>query len=115
MQQVGRVHVLETFQALVDNVLLVDIFEDIGANNSMKVRIHEVKNQVDVAVILRPDHVLQTNDVLVPGQFLEKDDLTEGALGVCCVLERIKVLFQRHDFFRPLINRLPHNAVSSLP
>ena len=80
----------------------------------MQVRIHEVKNQVDVAVIFSPHHILQTNNVFVPGQLLQEDDFTEGALGVCCVLESIEVLLQRNNFLRPLVNRLPHYTISSL-
>ena len=44
MQQVGRVHEFQTLQVLVDDVLLVDVFQNVGSDNSMQVSIHEVKN-----------------------------------------------------------------------
>ena len=35
VKEIGRVEVLETLQALVDYVLFVDVFEDIGSDYSM--------------------------------------------------------------------------------
>jgi hypothetical protein len=69
----------------------VDVFEDIRANHCVQVRIHEVEHQVYVPIVLRPDHVLQPDYVLVARQFLQEDDLAERALGVCCVLESVEV------------------------
>lgn len=114
MEQVGGMHVLEAFQALVNNVLLVNIFQDIGSDHCVQVGVHKVEYQVDVAIILGSHHILQSNNVFVAGQFLQEDDLTEGALGVCCVLEGIEVLFERHNLLGPLVNSFPHDTVSSL-
>ena len=44
VQQVGRVHILETLQHLVDDVLLVDVLKDVGPDNSMHICVHEVED-----------------------------------------------------------------------
>ncbi len=44
VEQVSRVHVLQTFEHLVDNVLLVDVLQYVGADHSMKICVHEVKH-----------------------------------------------------------------------
>ena len=86
-------HVLQALEDLVHNILLVDVFEDVGSDNGMEIGIHEVKDEVDVSVVFRPDDILEPNDVFVASQFLQKDDLSECALGVCGVLKCIEVLF----------------------
>jgi len=92
----------------------VDVFEDVGSDDGVEVSVHEVEHQVDVSVIFRPDHILKTNDVLVSGEFLKENDLSEGALGIGGVLERVKVLLECNDFLGTLVNRLPYNTISTL-
>jgi hypothetical protein len=108
------VHVLEAFEYLVDNVLLVDVLENVGADDRVQVCVHEVEDQVDVSVVLGADHVLQPDDVLVPSQLLQEDDFTEGALCVRGVLEGVEVLFKRDDLLGALVDGLPDNAVGAL-
>jgi hypothetical protein len=108
------VHVLQALQDLIDDILLVDVFEDVGSDDGVEVSVHEVEHQVDVSVIFRPDHILKTNDVLVSGEFLKENDLSEGALGIGGVLERVKVLLECYDFLGTLVNRLPYNTISTL-
>lgn len=114
MKKICRVHVLQALQYLVDDVLLVNVFQDVSANYSMQVSVHEVEYQVDVAVVLGADHVLQADDVLVAGELLQEDNFSECALRIRCILECIEVLLQSHYFLGLLINSLPHNTVSSL-
>jgi len=114
VKQIGGVHVLQALQDLIDDILLVDVFEDVGSDDGVEVSVHEVEHQVDVSVIFRPDHILKTNDVLVSGEFLKENDLSEGALGIGGVLERVKVLLECYDFLGTLVNRLPYNTISTL-
>ena len=65
MKQVGRVHVLQTLETLVYDVLLVNILKNVSSNNRVQISVHEVEHEVDVAIVLGSDCVLQTNDVLV--------------------------------------------------
>ena len=67
VEETGGVHVLQTFKHLVDDILLVDVFQDVGSDNCMKVCVHEVEHEVDVFVILCSDHVLQSNDIFMAG------------------------------------------------
>lgn len=47
-------------------------------------------------------------------QLLQEDDFSECSLGVCGVLESIKVLLQCNNVFSLLINSFPHNTIRSL-
>ena len=65
VDEVTRVAKLKGFDALVDDELLVHRLENVGADHCMQVGFHVVKDQVDVAVVLSLEHILQTDDVLV--------------------------------------------------
>jgi hypothetical protein len=114
MEQVSGVHVLQTLEDLIHDVLLMNVFEDVGSDDGVEICVHEIEHQVDVAVIFGADDVLQANDVLVAGQLLQEDDLSEGALRISCVLESVKVFLKCNDLLRTLVNRLPHNTVGAL-
>jgi hypothetical protein len=58
----------------------------------MQVGIHEVEYEIDVSIVLCPYNILKPNDVLMTIELLKEDDLSEGPLGVRCVLEGIEVL-----------------------
>lgn len=81
----------------------------------MQVRLHEVKDQVDILVILGPDQVLKADDVGVAVELAQEDDFAEGALCVGCVLEGIEHLLYCYDRFGLLVQRLPHHPVGALP
>jgi hypothetical protein len=80
----------------------------------VQICIHKVKDQVNIAVVLGSDHILQDDDVFVSRQLLKENNFSEGALGICCVLERIKILLKRYDSLGALVNGLPNNSVSTL-
>ena len=50
---------------LIENVFFMNIFKDFSSNDSMQISLHEIKNKIDVFVILCSDEILQTNDVRV--------------------------------------------------
>jgi len=114
MQQVGGVHVLETLENLVDDVLLMDLFQDVCTDDSMEVGIHEVKNEVDISVVFRSDDILESNDVLVADELLQEDNLTERPLCVSRVLKGVKVLFDSNNLLCALVNSFPDNTVGTL-
>jgi len=114
MQQVCRVHELEALEILIDDVLLVYVFQNVGSDNCVQVSVHEIENQVDVTIVLSSNHVLQSNYILVARQLLQKYDLTEGPLGISGILESVEVFFQGDNLLRPLIYRLPDNTIRSL-
>ena len=114
MQQVGGVHELEALQVLVDDVLLVDVFKDVGPDDSVQVSIHEVENEVDVAIVLSSDHVLQSDYILVARQLLQENDLAEGPLRIRSILESVEVLLERDNLFGSFIDGLPDDTVGSL-
>ena len=51
-------HILQTLEALVDDILFVNIFQDVGTDNSMQIRIHKVKDKVDVSIIFGSNRIL---------------------------------------------------------
>lgn len=79
----------------------------------MQIRLHEVKDQVNISVILRADYIEQSNNVLVAIEFLKKHDFSKGALGICGVLERVERLLDSHHLSRLFVDSLPDNAVSA--
>ena len=92
MYDVGGVYVLEGFEDLVDHVLFVDFFEDVAADHVVQVDLDELEDQVDVVRALRPDHRVEPDDVLVARQLPQKHHLSEGALRVRRVAERVEHL-----------------------
>ena len=107
-------HVLQALENLVDDVLFVDVFEDIGPDDGVQISVHEIEDQVDVAVVFSADHILQSDYVLVPGQLLQENNFTECALSIGGVLEGVKVFLEGNDLLGPLVNGLPDDAVGSL-
>jgi len=65
MQNVSRVHVLETFQSLIDDVLLVNVLKNVCSDNCVQVSLHVVEYKVDVSIVLCSDHIEESDDVLV--------------------------------------------------
>ena len=107
-------HVFQALEDLVDDVLFVDVLENVGSNDGVQICVHEVEHQVDISVVLGSDHVLQSDYVFVAGQLLQKDNLSEGSLGVSRVLESIEVLFEGHDLFSSLVDGFPHDSIRTL-
>ena len=85
-------HELKAFQHLINDVLLVNVLEDVGSNDSMKISIHEIEDEVYISIVFSSYNILQANNVLVARQLLQEDDFPECTLSICCVLECIKVL-----------------------
>ena len=92
----------------------MDIFEDVGADDGVKISVHEVEDEVDIPIVFCADYVLQANNVLVASQLLQEDDLAERALRVSRVLESVEVLLEGDDFLGALVDGLPHDTVRSL-
>jgi hypothetical protein len=99
VEQIGRVHIFQTFEALINDVLLVDILENICSDNGVQICIHEIKNKVNISIILRPDYVLKSNDVFMTVQLLQEDDFSKCPLSIGCVLKGIEVFLERNDLF----------------
>lgn len=51
MQQLSGMHILQSLEELVHNILLVYLFKNVGSDNCMKVCLHVVENKVYVPVI----------------------------------------------------------------
>ena len=107
-------HVLQTFQDLIDDVLFVDVLEYIGTNDCMQICVHEVEDEVNVAVVLGADDVLQSNNVFVPSELLQENNFSKCSLCVRRILKCVEILFERHNLFGPFVDCLPNDAVCSL-
>lgn len=70
----------------------MNVLEDVGSNDSMKVSVHEIEDKVYISIVLSSYHILEPNNVLMARQLLQEDDFPECTLGISCILERIKVL-----------------------
>ena len=114
MQQVRRVHILQTLEHLVDDVLLMDILENICSDDCVEVSIHEVEYQVDIPVILSSDDILEANNIFVTNKLLEENNLPKGSLGISSILEGVKVFLQCDDLLGTFIDCFPDDTVSAL-
>lgn len=65
MEQVGRVHIFQTFDGLVNDVLFVDVLKNVSSDNGMQICVHEVEYEVNIPIVLGPDYILESNDVFV--------------------------------------------------
>lgn len=53
-------------------------FHDIGPDDRMQVGLHEVKHQVDVLIVLCFEDAEQRDDIGMPVELLQEDDLDGG-------------------------------------
>lgn len=58
VKQVGGVHVLEALEALINDILLVYVLEDVGSDDCVQVRVHEVEHEVNVPIVFCPNYIL---------------------------------------------------------
>jgi hypothetical protein len=72
------------------------ILEDALGDDIVQIGLHEFKEQVDILVVIRPDRVVELDDVRMV-QLLQDLDLAVGALGVSCMLECVEDLLQGED------------------
>mmetsp|Transcript_53348 Transcript_53348/g.108529 ORF Transcript_53348/g.108529 Transcript_53348/m.108529 type:complete len:356 (+) Transcript_53348:57-1124(+) len=114
VEQLCSVHVVQRLQQLVAHILLVDVLQDVGADDVVQIRFHIVEHKVDVLVVLRTDNVQQPDDVVVATELLEVHDLTERALGVRGVAEGVEALLERYRVAGTAVHGFPHNAVGPL-
>lgn len=104
--------ILECLGELVDDETDMDVLEDALGNDVMQVCLHELKQQINVLVIVSADGVYQFDDVGVV-QLLEDLDFAVGALSVGGVLEGIEDLLQGEHALGGLLLDLPHVAVGT--
>lgn len=107
-------HVFQTLKNLVNDVLLVDVFEDISSDDGMQVSVHEIEDEVNVAVIFRANYILESDDIFMAGKLLEEDNFSESTLCVSRVLECIEVLLEGDNLLGAFINGFPDDTVRSL-
>ena len=106
-------HILQALEALVDDILFVNVFQDVGADNSMQVSIHEVEHQIDVPVIFSANNVLEPDNILVPDQLLQENNLTECPLCVCRILEGVEIFLECYNLLGALVNGFPDNSIGT--
>jgi len=63
-------HVFQALKHLIDDVLLMNVFQDIRSNDSVQISVHKIEYQIDISVVFCSDHILKSNNVLVAGELL---------------------------------------------
>lgn len=53
----------------------MDGLHDVGPNDGVEVGLHEIEHQVDILVVLGFEDIEQRDDVGVPVELLQEDDL----------------------------------------
>lgn len=103
--------VFETAKQLVHDIPLMNILQYSCTDHMVQIRVHEFKYQVNIAVVVRFEHIEQFHNVLMAGKLLQEDDFSERALRICRILERIEYFFHRHHLLGLLIQCFPDNAI----
>jgi hypothetical protein len=80
----------------------------------MQVGLHEIEDEVDVAVILGLENVAQAHNVGVAGELLEVLDFAVRALGVRGVTKGVKAFLQGEGLSGLFVNTLPNDSVGTL-
>ena len=103
--------VFHGFEDLINDVLLVDFFEDVCSDDDMQISLHEVKHHVEIFVVFCFDDVDQADNVLMAIEFLEEHNLTKSSLCISGIVERIKDFLQCDDLLGFLAECLPNDTV----
>lgn len=62
----------------------------------MEIGFHVLEDHIEILATLNsPNDLEELDDVGVFGDLLEEDDLAEGSLGICLVVERVEDLLGR--------------------
>jgi hypothetical protein len=100
----------------------MDVLHDVGPDDGVQVRLHEIEHQIDIFIIFCLEDVQQRYDVRVAVELLQEDHLGYHwlYLAVCSlrirrILKGIEYLLQSHDLLCLLIHRLPNHAVRAFP
>jgi hypothetical protein len=107
--------ILQRTQQLPGDEAVVHVHEDVRADNSVQVSVHQLKDEVNVAIIRRPMHRQQRDQIRVAAKLAKEADLPVRWLGVRSVLECIVRLLDGNNAARLLVERLPNNTVGALP
>ena len=107
-------HVFQTLEDLVYDVLLMYIFKNVGSDHSMEISVHEVEHQVNVSVIFSSDNILKADNIFMTRQFLQENDFSKRSLCISCVLKGIKILLESDNVFCLFVDSFPHDTVGSL-
>lgn len=102
MDEFCGVEIMYGFGSLIDDVSFVLFSEHVLPDESVKIDIHELEEDIYISFIEGTDHLFQFYDVRVL-ELLQKHYLSVGTLGVRRILESIKIFLKRERLPRPLI------------
>ena len=97
MNDVGFMQVLNSFDQLINNVTIVEIFEDFLSNSIVEICFHELKDQVQIFIILGSNNSVQFYNIFTIN-LVKKDDFAIGTLSVSGVLKGIEYIFYSKEF-----------------
>ena len=92
----------------------MNVFKDFSPDNSMKVSFHEVKNEIDIFIILCSNEVLQSDNIGVSVELSKENDLSKSSLSIGCILKSIENLLDGYNIFSMFVDGLPNDSIGSL-
>lgn len=110
MNHLCRVHELEAFHELVENVPVVSIFEYFLSDSVVQIGFHELKHKIKILVILGFDDIVQLDDIGMV-ELMEEDNFPVGSLGVCGVLKGIKDFFECCELIGFFVSNFPYMSI----
>jgi hypothetical protein len=115
MKHFSRVHVFDALHGLVNDVSLVNVFENVSLDHCVQVRLHVVKDQINVSVVFSSNYVLQLDNVVVAVQFLKENNFSEGSLSIRGILKSIEYLLESDYLLGLFVNCLPNYTICAFP
>ena len=70
MQHSSCVQVFQSLQELVHDILLMNFFKNVSTNHRVQIRVHELKHEVNISIIVSFEYVPELDDIFMIIQFL---------------------------------------------
>jgi hypothetical protein len=118
VQHIGRVHVLEGLEDLVDEVLDVVYAERLlRVDDPVQVSLHEVAHNVDIVEGCEAGRAQDVHDVddVVVAELAQQLDLSQDALGVYEVVKGVRHLLDGHLLLGLCVESADDHAVRAVP
>lgn len=112
MDELGTMKKFDSFDKLIDDKSIVDIFEYFLPNSIMQISFHKFENQVEVFIIFSTNNIMQLDDIGMR-KLMQKNYFSKSPLSIGGMLESIKYFFESQSLSCLFIGSLPNMPISS--
>lgn len=101
-----------SFDDLVDDEPVMDVFEDFLTYGIMKISLHKLKNKIKILIILSLDNIMKLNYIRMV-KLMQEYNLPKSTLSISGMLESIKYFLQSKSLVSFFIGDFPNMSVCS--